>query len=128
MSTYTLNAGESVWGYNGNKYNVIELMVTTEGVKILPKSLDWIIEVDDGSNKVRNFQSVCTPNGRKFHARFATDAFAGLGSTVDVHLLSGEEVVHTFSGLNLGTLVQPAPAWITALGLPDADNAWVATI
>ena len=86
-----------------------------------------IMGIGDNVNKVSAFMAYLVPNGKEIHGVFTTDAFGIFTGHVSIDFSVGGISV-TLDGVDIASIISPLPPDIAALGLPNADNAWLATL
>jgi len=128
MSILTIAARRSIRYFRSNNYNMVKVTVTNENGKFRERSLPFQVTVSDGSTEVNCFIANLSQNRKVLEAFFTTDAFNVFSGLVDVSIVHGTNVPETITGVDINAILAPMPANFAALGLPDADNAWLATL
>jgi hypothetical protein len=127
MSTFSVRATEVIAEYDDTNHKMIDVTITTDDGKFPVGALSYHLTASDGSTTAESFMASASPNGKEIHAFFTTDAFAGMPGLVTLEISYGEPIF-TIEDVNIQAILTPLPAFLAALGYPDADNAWLATL
>lgn len=127
MSTYSLRAAEVVGQYDETNYKMIDVTITAVDGKFPIGALSYHVKASAGSTTAESLMASVSPNGKEIHAFFTTDAFAGMTGPIDFEFSYGEPI-GVVGNVNIAAILTPLPAFLVAMGLPNADNAWLATL
>jgi hypothetical protein len=125
MSTYSLRAAEVIGQYNDTNFKMIDVTITVEDGRLKSGALSYTVTATNGVATVESFMAYLSPDGKEIHAFFTTDAFAGMSMPINFELSYGAPI-GTIDNINLPAILTPLPAFLAALGYPNADNAWLA--
>jgi len=127
MSTYSLRAAEVVAQYDETNYKMIDIIITCDDGKFIVGALSYQVTARDGATTAESFMAAVAPNEKELHAFFTTDAFAGMPGPITFEFSYGEPI-GTIENVNIPAILTPLPAFLAALGYPNADNAWLASL
>jgi hypothetical protein len=127
MSTYSLRAAEVVAQYNDANYKMIEVTITVDEGKFMIGALSYRVTASDGVTTAESFMAFASPNGKEIQAYFTTDAFTGMAGPITVEVSYGAPIF-AIENVKIAAILTPLPAFLAALGYPDADNAWLANV
>lgn len=128
MSTYSLQLKLTVGSYDKAPMVMIDATITADTSRFYEGALPFEAIARHGATAVHSFMAVLSPNGKELHAFFTTDAFGVFpGGEFDLDFGTLEQSLGTIESVDLSTLI-PLPAFAVALGLPNADNAWLASL
>lgn len=129
MSTYSLRIAQVAGLYDETPMVMIEATITDVNGRFSEGAMPFEAVARDGSSTVHSFMAFLSPNGKELHAFFTTNAFDVFPGTFDLDFgLRGGRVIGTIEDVDItASLIPLAPAEV-ALGLPNADNAWLSTL
>lgn len=127
MSTYSLRLALVAGSYNETPLVMIDATIRNEDRRFYEGALPFEAIARDGTTAVRSFMAFLTPNGKELHAFFTTDAFDVFPGLFDLDFGNVGRVIGTIENVDISTLI-PLPPSDAALGLPNADNAWLASL
>ena len=127
MTTYSLSAAEVVGQYAETNLKMIDVTITRDEGRFFVGALSYEVTASDGSATAQSFMASVTPNGKELHAFFTTDAFAGMAGPV-TFVFSYGEPVGSVENVDIPAVLTPLPALLAGLDVPDADNAWLASL
>jgi hypothetical protein len=127
MSTYSLRLALVVGSYNETPMVMIDATVTDVNGRFTEGALPFEAAARGGATEVHSFMAFLSPNGKELHAFFTTDAFDVFPGSFDLDFGTVGHVIGTIEGVDISTLTPLAPFY-AALGLPNADNAWLAAL
>jgi hypothetical protein len=128
MSTYSLRIALVVGSYDDTPLVMIDATVTDVDGRFYEGALPFEAVARDGTTTVRSFMAFLSPNGKELHAFFTTDAFEVFAGLFDLDFGRVGRVIGTIEGVDISTALVPLEPSAAALGLPDADNAWLASL
>ncbi len=127
MSTYSLRIAQVVGSYDEAPMIMIDATITADTGRFLEGAMPFEAIARDGTSTVHSFMAFLSPNGKELHAFFTTDAFGVFPGLFDLDFGPVGRVLGTIQNVDISTLIPLAPDYV-ALGLPDADNAWLASL
>ena len=127
MTTYSLQLARVAGSYNETPMVMVDATVTAGEGRFSEAASPFEAVARDGASAVRSFMAFLTPNGKQLHAFFTTDAFTVFPGTFDLDFGYMGDVIGTIEHVDPATISPLSPA-DAALGLPNADNAWLATL
>jgi hypothetical protein len=127
MSAYSLQIAQVVESYDETPMIMIDATITAGTGRFSEGALPFEAIARDGSTTVHSFMAFLSPNGKELHAFFTTDAFEVFPGLFDLDFGYRGRVVGTIQSVDISTLI-PLPPFYATLGLPNADNAWLATV
>lgn len=128
MSTYSLSAAEVISQYNETDFKMIDVTITADdGKKFAVGALSYLVTASDGSSTAESFMASVSPNEKELHAFFTTDAFAAMPGPINFEFSYGE-AIGSIENVDIPAILTPLPALLAGLGVPDADNAWLASL
>lgn len=127
MSIYSLRIAQVAGSYDETPLIMIDAIITAEDGRFTEGALPFEATARDGSTTVSSFKAFLSPNGKELHAFFTTDAFGAFPGLFDIDFGYRGRVVGTIQNVDISTLI-PLPPFYAALGLPNADNAWLAAL
>jgi hypothetical protein len=127
MSTYSLRASEVVAEYNETSYKMIDITITAEDGKFHVGALSHQVTASDGIHTTESFMASVSLNGKELHAYFTTDAFDQMSGPINFEFSYGSPI-GTIENVDVESILTPLPAFLAALGYPNADNAWLASL
>ncbi len=127
MSTYTITAHQTIRPYLGTEMKMICVDILMDTGKFRPPALPWVASISDGTTEAEAFMHDLSPDSKQLTCFFTTDAFSAMAGNVTVSFgtyanLQVEENVALLG--SIAALPSPLDIWV----VPDADNAWLATI
>lgn len=128
MSTYSLQLKLTVGSYEKVPMVMIDVTITADTSRFYEGALPFEATARNGATAVHSFMAVLSPNGKELHAFFTTDAFGVFpGGTFDLDFGNLGRVRGTIENVNI-SILSPLPPIYAGLGLPNADNAWLASL
>lgn len=127
MSTYSLRLAQVAGSYDQTPMVMIDATITADAGRFFEGALLFEATARDGSTTVDSFMAFLSPNGKELHAFFTTDAFGVFAGLFDLDFGYGGRIIGTIANVDISTLIPLAPDYV-AMGLPNADNAWLATL
>jgi hypothetical protein len=127
MSTYSLRIARVVGSYNETPLVMINATITIDQGRFAEGAFPFEAIARDDSNTVRSFMAFLSPNGKELHAFFTTDAFAAFPGLFDLDFGYRGRIIGTIQNVDIAAL-SPLDPFYATLGLPDADNAWLASL
>lgn len=127
MSTYTLRIALVAGSYDQTPLVMIDATIRDVDGRFYEGALPFEATARDGSTTVRCFMAFLSPNGKELHAFFTTDAFGAFTGLFDLDFGYSGKVLGTIANVDISTLIPLSPSDL-ALGLPNADNAWLASL
>lgn len=124
MSSYSLRIAQVVGSYDGIPMIMIDATITSD-TRFFEGAIPFQATGRDGTNSLHSFMSFLSPNGKELHAFFTTDAFGVFPGLFDLDFGTRGRVIGTIQNVDITTLIPLAPDFVP-LGLPNADNAWLA--
>jgi hypothetical protein len=106
---------------------MVDAIITADGGRFSEGARPFEAIARDGQSALHSFMAFLTPNGKQLHAFFTTDAFGAFPGLFDLDFGYAGRVIGTVENVDPATVSPLAPA-DAALGLPDANNAWLATL
>jgi hypothetical protein len=128
MSTNSLRLALVAGSYNETPLVMIDATITAVDGRFYEGAAPFEAIARAGSTTVHSFMAFLSPNGKELHAFFTTDAFAVFPGLFDLDFGYLGRVVGTIQNVDISTALIPLPPADVALGLPNADNAWLATL
>ena len=127
MSTYTLRIALVAGSYDETPLVMIDATITNVDGRFYEGAVPYEAIARDAATEVHSFMAFLSPNGKELHAFFTTDAFTVFPGLFDIVFGPLGSEIGTIENVDIATLVPLSPADV-ALGLPNADNAWLATL
>jgi len=127
MSTYSLRIAQVAGSFDETPMVMIDATITAVDGRFYEGAVPFEAIARDGATAVQSFMAFLSPNGKELHAFFTTDAFAVFPGLFDLDFGYLGRVVGTIQNVDISTLI-PLPLSDVALGFPNADNAWLATL
>jgi hypothetical protein len=127
MGTYSLRIAQVAGAYDEESRVMIDATITDQDGRFFEGATPFEVIARDGSRTLHSFMAFLSPNGKELHAFFTTDAFGVFPGSFDLDFGYLGKVIGTIENLN--TSVTPPlalPPFYVALGLPNADNTWLA--
>lgn len=128
MSNFNLDATEVLQVFRGTEYRMIDLQITFVDGKFEHRAMPFMVAVSVDSQRVESFFTLVSPNGKVMHGYFTTDAFTVFTGNVDVSFGYLGQPIDGIANVSISAILVPLPTFLAAIGAPDADNAWLATI
>jgi hypothetical protein len=127
MSTYTLRIAQVAGSYDETPMVMIDATITDVNGRFFEGAVPFEAIARDGLATVHSFMAFLSPNGKELHAFFTTNAFEVFPGTFDLDFgLRGGRVIGTLENVDISASLIPLTPAEVALGLPNADNAWLA--
>lgn len=127
MTTYSFRIAQVAGSYDETPMIMIDATITAEDGCFSEGALPFEAIARDGAHEVHSFMALLSPNGKELHAFFTVDAFAIFPGLFALEFGPRGRVVSTIENVDIAALVPLDPLY-AALGLPNADNAWLATL
>jgi hypothetical protein len=127
MSTYSLQIALVAGSYDETPMVMIDATITADTARFYSGAVPYEAIARNGSATVRSFMAFLSPNGKELHAFFTTDAFGVFAGLFDLDFGQRGSVIGTIPNVDIATLIPLSP-FQAALGLPNADNAWLSTL
>jgi hypothetical protein len=124
---YSLRLALVPGSYAEQSLYMIDAAVTAVDGRFLESAAPYEVVAHDAVNSVSAFMAFLSPNGKELHAFFTTDAFTVFPGTFDLDFGRLGTVLGTIPNVDIATLIPLSPSF-AALGLPNADNAWRASL
>lgn len=128
MSTFSLDAAEVLQVFRGTEYRMIDLRITFVDGKFEHRAMPFTVAVSGGNERVESFFTLLSPDGKVMHGYFTTDAFTVFTGNVDVSFGYLGQPIGGIANVSISAILVPLPSFLAAIGAPDADNAWLATL
>ncbi|HKP52944.1 MAG TPA: hypothetical protein VJ183_09855 [Chloroflexia bacterium] len=107
---------------------MIDATITADSGRFSEGALPFEATARDGSTIVHSFKAFLSPNGKELHTFFTTEAFEVFPGLFDLDFGFRGRVIGTFENVDISTALIPLPSFYAALGLPNADNDWLASL
>lgn len=128
--SYSYTIKNTLGNFNDQLIKIISIVIKNDSDLFVERSIREYVTVSDGTNSVSAFFTDLTPNLKYLRASFTTDAFAIFTGNVEIKFGYGDDVLGTFSAIDINAAVLAAiPPQLVANGtFTIANNAWLASL
>ena len=128
MDTFILDVAEVLQTFRSTEYRMIDLRITFTNGKFEHRAMRFTVVASDETHRVEAFFVLLSPDQKAMHGYFTTDAFTVFTGNVDVSFGYLGQPVGGIANVSISAVLVPLPSYLADLALPNANNAWLATL